>query len=94
MSKNQQVFIKGKLLSYDSNRTVGKGGEGEVFDLGDGRAFKLFKGPNHPDYVGNDDQHQRDRDGAKLRLGLVGESVERHGVGTFTKRPHHAPAQK
>lgn len=71
MAKNQQVFIKGKLLSFDPNRTVGKGGEGEVFDLGDGRAFKLFKGPTHPDYIGNDDQHVRDREGAKLRLSLM-----------------------
>jgi len=75
MAKNQQVFVKGKLLSYDPNRTVGKGGEGEVFDLGDGRALKLFKGPDHPDYIGNDDQHQRDRDGARLRLQLMNKKL-------------------
>jgi serine/threonine protein kinase len=71
MSKTPRVFIKGTLLNFDPNRTVGKGGEGEVFDLGDGRAFKLFKGPDHPDYVGSDEQHVRDREGAKLRLQLM-----------------------
>lgn len=67
----QRFFIKGQLLNFDPNRTVGKGGEGEVFDLGDGRAFKLLKGPDHPDYQGKDEQHVRDREGAKLRLQLM-----------------------
>jgi hypothetical protein len=71
MSKTPRVFIKGQPLNFDPNRTVGKGGEGEVFDLGDGRAFKLLKGPDHPDYIGNDDQHVRDREGAKLRLQVM-----------------------
>jgi hypothetical protein len=66
-----EVFIKGKPLEYDPNRVLGKGGEGEVFDLGDGRAFKLLKGPNHPDYAGADEQQVRDREGAKLRLQLM-----------------------
>jgi H/ACA ribonucleoprotein complex subunit 3 len=66
-----EVFIKGKRLDYDSNRVLGKGGEGEVFDLGDGLAFKLYKGPDHPDYAGSDAQQVRDREGAKHRLVLM-----------------------
>lgn len=66
-----ELFINGKKLDYDSNRVLGKGGEGEVFDLGDGRALKLLKSPAHPDYAGNDAQQVRDREGAKLRLQLM-----------------------
>lgn len=63
-----EIFINGKPLDYDVNAVLGKGGEGEVFDLRDGRALKLLKGPDHPDYAGSDPQMVRDRQGAEHRL--------------------------
>ena len=44
------VYLEGKKLRLDPTRAIGKGGEADVFDLGDGRVLKLFKPPEHPDY--------------------------------------------
>jgi hypothetical protein len=46
------VYLRGKRLKLDPARALGKGGEADVFDLGGGRALKLFKTPDHPDYQG------------------------------------------
>ncbi|ADO68382.1 hypothetical protein [Stigmatella aurantiaca] len=46
------VYVDGKKVRVDPSRSLGKGGEADVFDLGDGRALKLFKPPEHPDYQG------------------------------------------
>ena len=44
------VYLEGKKLRLDPTKALGKGGEADVFDLGDGRVLKLFKPPEHPDY--------------------------------------------
>ena len=46
------VYLRGKRIKLDPARSIGKGGEADVFDLGGGRALKLFKSPDHPDYQG------------------------------------------
>lgn len=46
------VYLRGKRIKLDPTRSLGKGGEADVFDLGAGRALKLFKSPDHPDYQG------------------------------------------
>jgi hypothetical protein len=46
------VFLAGRRIVLDASRSLGKGGEAEVFDLGDGRALKVFKAPSHPDFGG------------------------------------------
>jgi hypothetical protein len=46
------VYLRGKRIKLDPARSLGKGGEADVFDLGGGRALKLFKSPDHPDYQG------------------------------------------
>jgi hypothetical protein len=51
-----RVFVGGARLRLDPARSIGKGGEADVFDIGDGRALKLFKTPDHPDYAGNPDE--------------------------------------
>jgi len=48
-----EVYLSGQRLRLDPARALGQGGEAEVFDLGDGRALKVFKGPDHPDYQGS-----------------------------------------
>jgi hypothetical protein len=77
------VWLEGKKVRVNPAQALGKGGEADVFDLGDGRALKLFKPPEHPDYTGLPaeqaaararlDEHQR-----KLRAfpaGLPGRVV-------------------
>jgi hypothetical protein len=77
------VWLEGKKVRVSPAQALGKGGEADVFDLGDGRALKLFKPPEHPDYTGLPaeqaaararlDEHQR-----KLRAfpqGLPGRVV-------------------
>ena len=46
------VYLRGKRVKLDPARSLGKGGEADVFDLGKGRALKVFKTPDHPDYDG------------------------------------------
>src|SRR5688572_22335704 len=63
------VFVAGKKLRVDPTQAIGKGGEADVYDVGGGRALKLFKPPDHPDLEGDPlaqeaarerlDEHQR-----------------------------------
>jgi hypothetical protein len=46
------VYLQGKRIKLDPARSLGKGGEADVFDLGRGRALKVFKSPDHVDYQG------------------------------------------
>lgn len=46
------VYLNGQRLQLDPKTSIGKGGEADVFDLGTGRALKVFKPPDHPDYHG------------------------------------------
>lgn len=59
-----EVYLKGKRLRISPNQSIGKGGEADVFDIGGGIAVKIFKSPDHPDYIGSrEEQH-----GAEIRL--------------------------
>ncbi len=51
-----EAIVEGKRFSLDPTRSLGKGGEADVYDLGDGRALKIFKSPDHPDYRGLPDR--------------------------------------
>ncbi len=57
-----EIYVKGKRVS--SMKFVNKGGEAEVFDIGEGLALKLFKPPDHPDY----DLSPLEQKAARLRL--------------------------
>ncbi|MDJ0737844.1 MAG: hypothetical protein QNJ47_27935 [Nostocaceae cyanobacterium] len=46
------VYIHGKRIKLNPRHAIGKGGEADVFDIGKGKALKLFKSPSHPDYQG------------------------------------------
>ncbi|WP_437552158.1 hypothetical protein WME97_12595 [Sorangium sp. So ce367] len=48
------VYLGSKRVRLDPRASIGKGGEADVFDLGDGRALKVWKTPDHPDYAGQD----------------------------------------
>src|SRR5215472_15924009 len=46
------VLIAGQRVSLAGAALIGSGGEAEVYALADGRAVKLFKNANHPDFAG------------------------------------------
>ena len=58
------VFLEGKKVRLDPTRSIGKGGEADIFDIGGGAALKVFKPPDHPDLRGN----AREQEGARRRL--------------------------
>jgi len=46
------VYVQNKRLRISPSASIGKGGEADIFDLGNGVALKLWKGPDHPDVLG------------------------------------------
>lgn len=46
-----EVYVKGIKIYLDPIKSIGKGGEADVYDIG-GRALKIFKPASHPDYEG------------------------------------------
>lgn len=49
----QNVYINKKPVQLLQSQLIGVGGEAEVYDIGLGNAFKLFKNAQHPDFKGN-----------------------------------------
>jgi len=47
-----EVQINKKKLRIDPKSAIGKGGEADVYDIGQNRALKIFKTPKHPDFTG------------------------------------------
>jgi hypothetical protein len=47
------VYLKGRRRQLSPDKAIGKGGEADVYDLGDGTVLKLYKQPNDPDYATN-----------------------------------------
>lgn len=58
------IYLKGKRLQLNPASSVGKGGEADIFDIGNGLVLKLFKQPNHPDLSG----FKQEQLAAKVRL--------------------------
>lgn len=46
------VTVNGQLVRLPPNMVIGKGGEADVYKLPRGKALKLFKRPDDPDYAG------------------------------------------
>ncbi|MDP3727327.1 MAG: hypothetical protein Q8R35_01660, partial [bacterium] len=46
------VFIGTRRIRLDPAKSIGKGGEADVFDIGSDTAVKIFKPPDHPDLAG------------------------------------------
>ncbi len=68
----KEVLLGGRRLKLDPAKTLGTGGEADVYDIGSGLALKIYKGPDHPDYKGLPAEQQAARDrlatrAAKLR---------------------------
>jgi len=60
--RSVDVYINGKKIRLTPKQTIAKGGEAEIFDLGAGKALKLFKQPQHPDYQASPQEQQAARD--------------------------------
>lgn len=45
-----KVLLGGKSIQTKPSASIGKGGEADVFNIGGGRALKIFKPPTHPDF--------------------------------------------
>lgn len=58
------VYVHGKKVRLDPARALGKGGEADVYDLGNGQALKIFKQPDHPDLAAS----PADQRAARARL--------------------------
>lgn len=54
----KEVYIDGQRFKLDPNKILGKGGEAEVYDLGNDEVLKIFKTPDHPDLAGNAHEQQ------------------------------------
>jgi len=54
----KEVFLGQRRVKLLPTTAIGKGGEADVYDLGDGRALKVFKTPDHPDYQGQPAEQQ------------------------------------
>ncbi|MGB1014863.1 MAG: hypothetical protein ACPG4T_12065, partial [Nannocystaceae bacterium] len=61
------VYVGGKRVRLDPAKMLGQGGEAEVYGISKGRALKLFKGPEHPEYAGCTEAQVA----AKHRLDLI-----------------------
>lgn len=47
-----ELFLGAQRIRIRPQSAIGQGGEADVYDLGDGRALKLFKDERHPDLAG------------------------------------------
>jgi H/ACA ribonucleoprotein complex subunit 3 len=56
------VYLNQKKIRLSPKQAIGKGGEADVFDIGNQTALKLFKPPSHPDYQGLLQEQQAARD--------------------------------
>lgn len=51
MKTTNEVYVNGKRRRIDPRQAIGKGGEADIYDIGQGQALKLFKSPAHPDFA-------------------------------------------
>jgi hypothetical protein len=48
-----RVWLEGRAVALPPLPPLGHGGEADVYDLGDGRALKILKTPDHPEVAGD-----------------------------------------
>jgi hypothetical protein len=47
-----RIYVGGKKMNIAPAQAIGKGGEADIYDLGNGQALKVFKSPTHADFLG------------------------------------------
>src|SRR5687768_7288980 len=57
------IVLNGRRLRIDPAKSIGKGGEADVYQISPDQAVKIFKPPNHPDFTASphDQQAARER---------------------------------
>lgn len=65
-----EIFVNKKKVLLNPQKSIGKGQEADVYNIGGGKALKVFKPPNHPDYINLPDklQAKNEQEGAKNRI--------------------------
>lgn len=53
-----EIILGGKKIRLSPKKSIGKGGEADVYDIGNGLALKIFKAANHPDFAGNPEEQK------------------------------------
>jgi H/ACA ribonucleoprotein complex subunit 3 len=71
-----EAYVNGKKFTLDPKKAIGKGGEADIFDIGNQLVLKIYKQPNHPDFQGQVQEQQF----AKLRL-----SEQQHKLPAFPR---------
>lgn len=61
-----ELYLGSRRVPVSPKQAIGKGGEADIYDLGDGRALKIFKTEHHPDLAGQPQEQQA----ARARLAL------------------------
>lgn len=56
-----EVYVKGKRIRLNPTHSIGKGGEADVYDVGNNLALKVYKPPSHPDFQGCPEEKQAAR---------------------------------
>ncbi len=44
------IYLNQKRIKVNPKNAIGKGGEADIYDIGNGKVLKLFKPADHPDY--------------------------------------------
>lgn len=47
-----RIYVGGKKMNIAPTQAIGKGGEADIYDIGNNQALKVFKAPNHADFLG------------------------------------------
>ncbi|MEK7090376.1 MAG: hypothetical protein AAB930_02195, partial [Patescibacteria group bacterium] len=55
------VYLAGKKIALDPKKSIGKGGEADIYDIAGGKALKVFKPPDHPDFANSPQEQQAAR---------------------------------
>lgn len=61
-----EVYLNQKRIKLNLKAAIGKGGEADIYDIGNGKVLKLFKPDDHPDYQ----MLPKEQQSAKARLAL------------------------
>jgi hypothetical protein len=80
-----EVYINKKRIRLNPRQMIGKGGEADVFDIGGGKALKLFKQPDSPDFLALPDGiREQEQNAAIARL-----SIHQHKLAAFPQNLSH-----
>lgn len=60
------AYLDMRRIRLDPAKSIGKGGEADIFDIGNDTAVKIFKQPDHPDLAGLAAEQQAARDRIRM----------------------------